>query len=436
MRIEYKGTVEEARNVQKRTFSTEGMQERVNRANTNVIKRGNLWGNIKKDIKSPHTLQKIIGALGVWGSPLKQIEGAVANPSLLLQGSSIAGAPNPYSDAKSTTTWGVLREGDKKIREELIAGLTGRKQGEYGDVLNVAGVPRPLAAAGGVYMNAVPLMFYAALQQSLKVGIHKISDATGKRIGKMAADASDESMKHTSGVLNKGYSPVNNSGVDKGKLLKALREFPDDIQDDLLREIQKVFPGVETLDDIGPHLQNVKAARWIKKTMGELDPGAFGKGKTGALKTIDVNRMNKGYSELKNVIYDGVKKAKGTQYADDLLQLEAEAAEVIKHGNYVKNIVTHPKTKTPSRGAALVKRSSTEGETTARDALNIMLQKGGPDASKGIKVVMQDIAKFNRHLFWIQTGKRALSAAIFGGAAASVGGLLLREFIPKGEGID
>ena len=93
-----------------------GVKERTEEAEKRISKRGSLWENITRDLKSESMAKKAMGVASLIGSPISTFEHMVSNPMLAMQGGEF---------------------GIGTLLEEAGLGFTGKRRGEFGDIFKI-----------------------------------------------------------------------------------------------------------------------------------------------------------------------------------------------------------------------------------------------------------------------------------------------------------
>jgi hypothetical protein len=383
----------------KKDTYAEGVAIRRTAAQEQIAKRGNLWGGIKENFQSPNTIRQAAGALGVVGAPLAQLESGIANPALQIQ----AGNFNPVDLAK-----------------EAFLGFTGRKQGQYGDIMNIAGAPKPVSAATGVLASWSPIQ---AARTANKVfgAVRKMSDKGILKAGDSLIAATKEATKVTGEALEAAYKGVNNTPVNQKVFTSILERLPKPLQ----AEVQTVI-GEKMW--VQPTVENV---RKIKQVLGKYKPSAFGKEQRGLAENIEGEKLNQLYSEIKNVIDTVVETKVGKKTAQMLSKSDEAFSKVSSASDYIQKTVTDPTLKAATKAGAMATKLAIEGDVSGRTALNILKQSG---ARREINKAIKSLEAFNKWQMIGQFGQHAANAALFGGAVGSLGGLVAGKLYNRDQG--
>jgi hypothetical protein len=365
-----------------------------------IAARGNVWENIKNDFMSPNPVRKTMGALGAIGSPLTAIENTVANPALEMQ----RGNFNPMDLAK-----------------EAYQGMTGQKQGQYGDVYREAGVPKPLAATAGLILNASPIKMANMASKALG-GITKMSDKGILKAGKALESASDQAMGFVGKELDSAFAQVDSMFVDPKMAQRVVAGLP--------KEIKTVL--TENFGNLGDFAKKMTIGqlRQFKQVLGKYSPSSFGREERGLLENIAGDKVNKAYASAKQLLEDALRTNKSTkgEFADKLLGLEDRFSQVAKASSLVKKTITEPTLQMVTEAGKMAGKIQAEGKVGGRVALNI-LRGAGKEARKSINKAVSELDAFNKWRAVSEVGRKAVNALAYGGIAGSLGGLALGKVV-------
>ncbi len=355
-----------------------------------IASRGNIQTTVPEKFRSGGVMNKVLGSLEVAGAPFEAAQAMVANPMLEMQ----RGNFNPMDLAR-----------------EAAMGASLQKRGQYGDVYRGAGVPEPIAAGAGLFLDiAAPVKVLKGLNNAFGK-ISKMSDKNVGAISTFMNRAADDAIKVTGNNLDVAYSLADDVVVDGDKMLNALTELPDVVMKRLEKDLGK----------IDPSNISVPMARKIKQFVGKYRPSAFGKSELGLAETMDIEDINKAYSGFKKAIYDSVNSSKGKKAADAINELD-EAYHGLKDSvSYVRKVISDKTLKKPTKGGRLAEKVIAEGDYSARDAMNT-IRSASKDARKYVNKAMRSINKYNKHIRNIQMAQHAINAATFGGAIGGIGG--------------
>ena len=230
-----------------------GVKERTEEAEQRIGERGNLWGNIKQDITSGKPAKVAMGGLSVAGSPITTHEHTLANPMLAMQRGEF-GIPT--------------------LAKEAYGGLTGRRRGEFGDVLKIGGMmPEKLAETIGFGASiAAPTKIISAALKPLKT-ISKWSDKGIRKAGSTLVKATDDATNFVWAKLKTAFGKVDDVNVDQSKMIDIVSKLPKPLVDVIEETVGK-------LTDISR--MTIGQLREIKRVIGKFRPGIFGKGERGA----------------------------------------------------------------------------------------------------------------------------------------------------------
>jgi hypothetical protein len=349
--------------------------------------------DIGKDFQSPNIVKKGIGTLRTVGAPLTMLEAGIANPALAIQ----SGNYNPLSLAK-----------------ESIAGFTGQKLGEYGDVMRIGGFPKPIAATTGLALSMSP--FKAINMVGKTFGrISKLSDKGIIRAGESLLKATDEAKTFAGTNLKNIYKGIDNIAVDSSKFIDNITKLPKP----LVGKLEEVFG---RLDEFGSNL-TIGRLRELKQTIGKYKPSTFGKGERGLAENLEAEDINKVYGAIKKLLNETVEQAVGKKTAQALLKADEAFTEVSNSSDYIRKLVVESTLKKPTKAGAIAKRLQVQGDVSGREALNV-LKGSGKKARKEINKAVSALEAFNKWQMVAQFGQHAANAALFGGAIGGVGGFV------------
>jgi hypothetical protein len=362
-----------------------------------IASRGNVWENIKNDWNSPNPVRKTMGALGAVGSPLTAIENTVANPALEMQ----RGNFNPMDLAK-----------------EAYKGMTGQKQGQYGDVYREAGVPKPIAATAGLVLNASPIKMANMASKALG-GISKMSDKGILKAGTSLINAGKQAESTVGTALNDAFKAVDQAPVDPQRITDTLAKLPKQ----LLTKMEETFGGQIDLTKV-----TVGSLRKMKQLLGKYKPSSFGKEARGVAENIEADEINQVYGTIKKLLSDSVETHAGKDAAKKLMGLEKRFSEVTRASDYVKRTVVDPILMKATEAGKMAGKIQVEGKVGGRTALNT-LRTAGKEAKKSINKAMSEMEAFNRWRAISEGGRKVVNAMAYGGVAGSLGGLALGKVV-------
>lgn len=367
----------------------------------NIAKRGNYFLNLESDIKSPSNFRKWRGVFAAGGAAPAALEHTVAGPMLEMQ----RGNFNPQQLASSA-----------------FEGFLG-KQNQYGDVLRGAGVPEPLAAAGGLAVSFSPL---SAINRANKTfgAVTKMTDKGIKRAGESLVKASDEAHQAISGKLDEAFKVVDGVKVDPNDALRVISKVPQRL---LSKIEEEVFGGAVDLNAL-----TVGQLRKVKQYVGKFKPTSYGREDRGLTENLDASDMNDLYAGLKSLLTNSVVNAKGMgkRVAGKLLDLEDKASEVFHSTQYIKNKIYDPILQKATKGGVMADKMVKIGDSSAREALSV-IKEASTKARKQINSAVNAMESFNRWRAISGAAEHALGAGLYGGVAGSTGGMILGKIIGK-----
>lgn len=385
-------------------------EQRRDKVNKAIQERGNLVGGIIEDYKSPNILRKGLGALKTVGAPFTAAESAIANPALMLQ--------NPqkmYENAKSTSTIGVLGEGLGNLVKESYLGITGQKQGQFGDVYRVAGAKEPVAATAGLGTSMIsPAGALSAIKKSFG-SVYKMTDKNLLETGQKMVSAIDSAMTDAGKNLDNAYNYVDVLKINPSDLIDEISKLPKP----LLNKLESAYG---SLEDFAMNA-TVGTLRKLTGSVGKYKPGSFSKDTKGLLENLADEEISMVYAGLKKVRDNTVKQTFGQKAVDELTELDKAFSEVVNAGRDIKNTIIDPVTKKATKAGVMARDLDNARDITTRESLNT-LRKSGKEAQKKIDSVISSLKKFNRIQSVSRVAKHALSAATYGGAIGAVGGAI------------
>lgn len=371
-----------------------GFENRLGLSNQEVASRGNLFQNIKQNVQSPSPVKRILGGVEAVAAPIQMVESGISNPILAYQ----SGVNSPFS-----------------LMKESIAGFTGKKQGEIGDVLYRAGLPKPMSSAMGLALTiGIP---GKAAQYTGKFfnGISKMTDKGILKSGSALVKATQEAKKFTGAKLDEVFMPFNNINVDSKSLLNVLNRLPK-------TAVAGIEENIGYIKDIikNPTLSNL---RQVKHFLGELRPTAFGKEARGVAETLEGKYINEVYGGIKKLMENTLRDNFGDKTAQALMSAEKAYSSVSKASSYVKKTIVDSTLGLPTKAGEAARKLVTEGDVSFRTALNT-LRKSGKTAKKDIDKAVSSLEKFNRWMSLKKSAAMAAKAATYGGAVGALGGAI------------
>lgn len=358
--------------------------QRYGEAQQRIEGRGNLWGNIRGDISSPNPIRKAVGLIGAVASPASVAESAIANPALEMQS-------------------GNFRPQD--LAREAALGLSGRKQGQFGDVYRVAGAPAPIAASAGLLLSAAGPIKVLKSAGNAFGKIAKLSDRGIVKAGESLINATKEAKKFTGASLGEAFKPVEGAKVDPNRFISEIADLPKP----LVAKLESIFG---PLTDVGQNM-TIGTLRKIKQTIGKYNPGVFGREARGLSENITADEINKVYRAIKKLIGETIENTSGKETAKKLMSLEDSYTAVERAADFVKRSVMDSTLRLPTKGGKVAKQLNLEGDVSGRSALNT-LRSAGVNAKKEIDRAVSELDKFNKWRAVSSVSKRVLEAGAIG----------------------
>jgi len=378
------------------------------RIDEDIAKRGKIQTqeNIER-VKGKGFGSKVLGVLGLAAEPFVRGESAIANVGLAAQ----RGVINP-----------------RFLAQEAKAGLTGVKQGQFGDIakagLASTGQEGALANATAATVGFVATMLspIAAVSRVVKT-FGKLSKFTDKGIriaGKNLVSASDDAVEILGKELNQVYAPLNTmKGKTDDALFDAVSKLPKTVIDDIVEQTGK------SIEDIvlEPTIGNL---REVKRIVGEFRPSAFGKEAVGADVLKEGKNINKAYGTLKNSIQDVLAQNKMGKEGKRLLAADDAFSEIMSASKFVKKQVVDKTLRKATKAGSTATGIQKAGDLTTRESLNILKSAGG-SARRNIVSAVQHLERYNN----IVKAGTALRRGAQVAQNAAVIGLLLKTPVGK-----
>jgi hypothetical protein len=354
-----------------------------------IKSRGTIQGQIGSNLFAQSPLRKGVGALQTIGAPLPMIEAGIANPALAMQ----SGNFNPID-----------------LGKEAIAGFTGQKLGQYGDVFRGANFPEPVAASLGLVLASSPLK---ALNMANKAfgKISKMSDKGILRAGDSLLSAVKNATTETGTKLEEAYKVVNDVTVNPVVFNSLLKRMPKPLLEEFENTIGKSIFANPTVGNL----------RKVKQIVGKYKPSIFGREERGMSENIEGEKLNQLYGNIKMFIDTVVTSKKGGSVAQRLSKADDAFTEVANASDYIQKTITDPTLHLATKGGAMAKKLALEGDVSGRKALNILKSSG---ARKAINKALSDLESFNKWQFVGKLAEHAAGAATFGGAIGGAGGYI------------
>lgn len=366
-----------------------------------IAKRGTLWEQYTADTSGWGIGKTFLQNIAL---PTQMLESGLSNPIIEMQKGNI----NPID-------WMV----------ESAKGFGGVKQGQYGDVARMAGVPEFASATIGLGASfAVPIALLSAAKKMLavtKFADTKLANAMTKFVTR---------VKGHGGALNKVgakvgayYDDIGNVAVDKGKYLdemadmtnamkKAVTEMPAgkiaDIETEILNlaekgDVYSVHQTKELIDDLINNFftsksQTQKVLRKASKSLGDI---------------IDDAAYN---SKVRTLGEKGASK-----YVDNFRQRRAEYSELKNGFNYVYKKIVNPETGKPTQTGALMRELADPRELNARATLNA-IDKYGTGSRKFARELLDIESALKTREWWAGNIRYATHGVAIGATAGAVAG--------------
>ena len=283
------------------------VKRRGEEAQKDISGRGSIASNISDNFRSSSYLRKGLGALQVAGAPLTALQAGISNPSLQMQ----QGNFNPG-----------------RLLKESALGLTGQKLGEYGDVMSVAGAPKPIAATAGLILDvAGPIKVAKTVSKALG-SISMMSDASLMKAGGDLTKAVESANTHVGTALGDAFKQVDGIKISNSDFTRNVSSLPKPLR-------QAVEEELGSLKNIDPTIGNL---RRIRQIVGKFKPSAVGREERGLAENIEADKLNTIYGSMKSTITNYVSKAIGAGKASNLLALEDSAANVYRASDLVNKV--------------------------------------------------------------------------------------------------
>lgn len=297
------------------------------------------------------------------------------------------------------------------------AGLLGTRTQELGDIIRTTGFGGKAneAIASGVGFTAAMVAPIKLIKDASKAmrGITKLTDKGLIKAANRLIQGSDDAVKTVGTRLGRVYQPINKVKVNPSKVLDDIADLPQPI-------IKHIERGVgTTLDDF---LQDftIEKARLLKRTLGEVKPGAFGKAQKGAVELVADKQINRAYSTIKKTMQESLDNVGLKKEATALLKADDAFTDTFNASRFIKKALTDPTIRKPTRVGRVAAKIPQEGELTTRVALNTLKEAGGSARNNINKAVIQ-LESFNRLQailgFTGRVGRVAAFSTIAGGIA-------------------
>jgi len=371
-----------------------------------IQERGKIQDSIKRVATEKSGIKKAIAVSEVVDAPFAAIESAIANPSLEFQ----KGNFNPQNAVK-----------------EAILGLSLQKQGQYGDVMKNAGYNPVIADTLGLVLHLSPVKVYTEVSKTFGA-ISKLSDKAMLKAGDNLLDAVNQAKTAAGTKVTEEFAKHADSvPVDGFKFIEDISKLPEPV----MKRAEIVFGD---LADFANGL-TVGKVREFKRFLGKVKPNSYGQAERGIQENLDVQDLNKVYSNLKTRMESTLSDAasgvdkKTVQY---LMKLEEAYSEVVDAGRYIRKQIVDPTLEVPSKVGQFAKKVVSDEDMSGRIALT-KIKKTSGEAMKRINSAMKQIESFNSNQKIKQVAGRAINTAIWGGAVGGAAGGSIARRIRESE---
>jgi len=353
---------------------------------------------------------------------------------IALAGLSAASVPTQAIESGISNIALGLQKEDKPSLGELategLKGVTLQKRGRFEDVFRGAGLPETPAKLAGIATSlAVPI----GIANKAKRAFGTLSKASDKGIAKASQAvirSTDEAANIIGPKVDAAFEPVKNMVANRDTFTKSFSVLPKVIK----KKASEVFGDI---DDFAGSL-NVGKLREFKRWLGQLKPAAFGKEAKGAVERIDDININQAFSGIKKLIGETIETSiggpAGKKASKLVLDAEERFTELKRATQFLRKTVVDSTLQVPTKGGALARKISKEGDLTSRTAINI-IKKAGGDANKTMNKAIDALNKFNRAQDVAQLFKRIISGATIG-AGLGVANRLLPGGGEEGGGFE
>lgn len=378
---------------QKKNESYVGSYERKTKeTESEIAKRGNLYGGIAEKFGSKSAGRKVMGSLELAGAPMQQIESAIANPLLSIQ----AGNYNPSELAKQS--W---------------SGLQGIRQGELGDLFYRGGMGKTAASAAGLGLSIYAPLKAGKVMGKFFNGVSRMSDKKLLKASEKLIGSTDEALEFVGKKVGELYKPYEGITVDRNKLLQIVRKLPQPV-------VERIEETVGYMKDIlaNPTIGNM---REIKRVLGKFRPSSFDKVAKGAKETLEDMRINEMYGGLKRIMEDTLKTNFGEKVSKTIMSAEHAYSSVSKASSTIRKAVTDSSTGWATTGGKAAEKLVKEGNSTFRQSLNVV-RGTSKQARKAVDKAVSELESFNNWLALKKGVSMAGKAIVYGGGAGAIGG--------------
>ena len=356
----------------------------------------------------------------------KQSDGLV-DP--LLKGLSLASTGQEKTEAAIANSMLAVQEGRfDDIVGDFQAGVKGTKLGEIGDVFRNSGVPilqsEPVAATAGFIISMISPLELIGKGNKLLKGLSLKTDKKIMEAGSKLIKGSEDATTVIGRNVDKAYETVNDVGVNGQKFAQSFFDSPPLLVKAVERELGRSF------DDIIENGADIATVRKVKQIIGKLKPNSFGKAERGLAENLEVGKINKTYSNVKNLIQDSLTDHGLGKQAKNLIDADEAFFQTSNASDFIRKAITDPTLKLPTKAGNVAKGLITEGNTSTRVALET-LKKAGGKAKQNVNKAIDNLNKYNKHLAIQGFIRSAGKAAVFGGAVGAVGGKAASTFINR-----
>lgn len=386
-----------------------------------IKERGTIQDTAKKLVGKESVVEKVIAGAQVADAPFSAIESAISNPALAIQkgdvksSGAMAGPMGMASDPK-----GSARDMGKVIQEAIL-GISLQKQGQYGDIMKNAGFNPILADTAGVVLHLSPVKVYSEVAKTFGA-ISKMSDKGMLKAGDNLLNAVNQAKNAVGVKVTQEFAKgADNVPVDGIAFIDDIAKLPAPI----MKRAETVFGD---LAEFANGL-TVGKVREFKRFLGKLKPSSYGQAERGIQENLDVQDLQKVYSNLKSRITGTLSDPKSgipKKQVEYLAKLEESYSDVVDASRYIRKAIVDPVLETPSKVGNLAKKVSAEGDATSRIALTT-IKKASSQAMRNVNEAMKQIENFNRNQQLKSVAGHAINAAVYGGVAGGVGGRILRS---------
>jgi hypothetical protein len=364
------------------------------------------FNEFRRKMSTGSGLQKTGAALEAIGMPITQTVSAVSAPITegIRQAMPNSGGFNP-----------------QKIGQEFVAGLTGKKQYQAGDMYRAANIPEPIAATLGFANEmAIPLNIIKAGYGLLPAKVMKAGDKGLMVAGEKILQGTEEAKKIIGGKLNDVYKLVNDFQVNGANISKVVLGVADDVPAPIIKEIENQLG--KKLTDI----RTIEEFRALKSAIGSFKAGSFGKKMAGVNETLDSVKIDRAYKTVATAIRETVEQGAGKEYAQKLHDADTAFKNISNASDYLRKMTVDKTLKMPTKAGMVAKSITDPSNISARTALETVKSAGGKAKSE-ISKAIKSMDWFNKKMAMARTAEKAAGAAILGGMFGAIGGKTLQK---------